>query len=492
MGKRIIALFFTIIFFSPVIALPVLAQLTWEQLNNSGFEKPNTRVSGMRVFEESLYVGTINQIDGAQVWRYDGGTTWTQVNEDGFGAGNMAIQGITVFDDDLYVGTTNQGQGCQVWRYDGGTTWTQVNVSGFGAGAMVARVFAVFDGKLYVGVRNDTGGDNPEDMVGAQVWRYDGGTTWTQVNEDGFGNVPSGNNRSVESMGVVGGILYAGTWNDDDGCQVWRYDGGTTWTQVNENGFGHVPLGDEFSVALAMEVLGEELYVGTRNDAEGTKVWRYDGGTNWTQVNVTGFGSASNQAIWSLSEYNSGLYAGTMNMTQGGQVWRYDGGTTWTQVNVSGFGNTKNGMVTSMAVLDGQLCAGTDNKTDNCQVWGTTNPVTSIKANDSDGPLIISQGGLLTVKVSLDPGSYEGYPADWWVAAMSPFGLYWFTLDKGWVSSDSPIRVYGGPLFSLSPYTILEVSTLPLGSYTFYFAVDNNMDGILDATYLDLVSVTIQ
>ena len=39
----------------------------------------------MTVFEGSLYVGTINQTDGAQVWRYDDGTTWTQVNEDGFG-----------------------------------------------------------------------------------------------------------------------------------------------------------------------------------------------------------------------------------------------------------------------------------------------------------------------------------------------------------------------------------------------------------------------
>jgi hypothetical protein len=29
----------------------------------------------MTVFEGSLYVGTINQTDGAQVWRYDDGTT---------------------------------------------------------------------------------------------------------------------------------------------------------------------------------------------------------------------------------------------------------------------------------------------------------------------------------------------------------------------------------------------------------------------------------
>jgi len=99
----------------------------------------------------------------------------------------------------------------------------------------------------------------------------------------------------------------------------------------------------------------------------------------------------------------------------------------------------------------------------------------------------------LNITVSLDPGSYyDGSLADWWVAAGSPLGLYWFTLDHGWVRSDAPIRVYGGPLFSLSSYPVLQISGLPIGEYTFYFAVDDNMDGILNATYLDTASVNIQ
>ena len=119
-------------------------------------------------------------------------------------------------------------------------------------------------------------------------------------------------------------------------------------------------------------------------------------------------------------------------------------------------------------------------------------PVPDIEANGSDGPVTINQGDLLAVTVSLDPDGYDGQDADWWVAATSPFGLYWFTLDSGWIRSDTPIRVYGGPLFDLSPFTILEMSTLPVGNYTFYFAVDDNMDGVLDATCLDSVPVTVQ
>lgn len=127
--------------------------------------------------------------------------------------------------------------------------------------------------------------------------------------------------------------------------------------------------------------------------------------------------------------------------------------------------------------------------------WGTTTtliPVPDIKANGSDGALTISSGHLLTIAASLNPRSYNRDPADWWAGAESPFGFYWFTLHRGWVRSDTPIRVHGGPLISLSPYTILKVSTLPIGDYTFFFAVDDNIDGIFDGTYVDEVSVTIE
>lgn len=119
-------------------------------------------------------------------------------------------------------------------------------------------------------------------------------------------------------------------------------------------------------------------------------------------------------------------------------------------------------------------------------------PIPDIKANSSDGPVTIPQGANLIITVALDPGSRVGKDADWWVAARSRFGLYWYTLDKGWVKSYVPRRFDGGPLLKLSPYTVLEKSTLPAGNYTFYFGVDDSMDGALDATYYgDSVSLDI-
>jgi len=358
-----------------VSSVPNMVQsqiLSWNQINNGGFGYSSIRASGMTTFNGSLYVGTINQTEKTQVWRYDSLTTWTQVNNNGFGGSDMAVQGVTVFNGHLYMGTTNKSDGCKVWRYDSLTAWTQVNISGFDPvkKAMVARVLQEFDGHLYAGVRNDY--EVSGDTVGAQVWRYDGETTWTQVNIDGFGMVPSVNNRSVESMAVYNDTLYAGTWNDDDGCQVWRYEGDTTWTQVNVDAFGNMPSSG-YSVALSMEVFNGELYVGTRNDITGTEVWRYEGNSIWTQVNTNGFGTGS-MAIWDLIVHDDSLYAGTF----GGGVWRYNSGSSWTQVNNTGFGSSSNNMVTSMAVLDGKLCAGTHNSTTFCEVWQVQDIPTSV------------------------------------------------------------------------------------------------------------------
>ena len=119
-------------------------------------------------------------------------------------------------------------------------------------------------------------------------------------------------------------------------------------------------------------------------------------------------------------------------------------------------------------------------------------PVPDIKANGLDGPLTISQGDLLTVTASLDPSDHDGEEADWWIKAETPLGLHWYKYPKKWIPSLTPIRAYGGPLFNLSPYSILDISSLPVGEYDFEFSVDDNKDGQFDGTYSDSVLVTVE
>jgi len=121
-----------------------------------------------------------------------------------------------------------------------------------------------------------------------------------------------------------------------------------------------------------------------------------------------------------------------------------------------------------------------------------SHPVPDIKANDSDGPVTLPQGDNLTITVALAPNEHEGEEADWWIKAGSPLGFYWYKYPNKWIKSLTPIRAYGGPLFNLSPYSILNISSLPIGEYDFEFSVDDNQDGQFDGTYSDSVLVTVE
>ena len=118
-------------------------------------------------------------------------------------------------------------------------------------------------------------------------------------------------------------------------------------------------------------------------------------------------------------------------------------------------------------------------------------PIPDIKANGSDGPVHLAPNDNLSVTVGLNPGSHSGENADWWVVADIPFGWYYYNL-YSWIPGFSV--TYQGPLFDLSPFEVLNITGLPVGTYTFYFGVDMVMNGSLDMDqiYYDSVEVNIE
>jgi len=118
-------------------------------------------------------------------------------------------------------------------------------------------------------------------------------------------------------------------------------------------------------------------------------------------------------------------------------------------------------------------------------------PIPDIKVNNSDGPIILNQSDTLTITVSLDNNNITDN-ADWWLAAQTPFGLYFYTF-SGWVPYELP--VHQGPLFYLEEYEPFSrtVSGLQAGTYTFYFGVDTNKDEAITwgCLYYDTVEVNI-
>ncbi|MCP4692745.1 MAG: hypothetical protein GY859_32185, partial [Desulfobacterales bacterium] len=71
-----------------ILAVPGAYGQTWTQVNTNGFGSGvNWQAAAMEVYNNRLYVGTRNTLDGAQVWMYNG-SAWSQVNTDGFGDTN--------------------------------------------------------------------------------------------------------------------------------------------------------------------------------------------------------------------------------------------------------------------------------------------------------------------------------------------------------------------------------------------------------------------
>ena len=125
---------------------------------------------------------------------------------------------------------------------------------------------------------------------------------------------------------------------------------------------------------------------------------------------------------------------------------------------------------------------------------GSYGPMPDIKANGKSGPLTVSNGTPVSITVSLDPGNRPVKKADWWVTAHTPFAppfdWYSYVSPNGWQPGiHACVQI---PPFQLPPsFEVLNMA-LPAGDYTFYFAVDENADGIPDATWRDSVEVKVE
>jgi hypothetical protein len=115
-----------------------------------------------------------------------------------------------------------------------------------------------------------------------------------------------------------------------------------------------------------------------------------------------------------------------------------------------------------------------------------------IKANDQAGPIIVTPNDQVSIEISLDPGDKAGQNADWWIAVKTPFAPPgdWCTYvyPTGWLLGINLCAQ--APLFTFSPFEVLNM-VLPLGEYTFYFALDDP-DGMATGSWWGLDSVEVR
>lgn len=95
--------------------------LAWTNVFTGGLGNPdNGRLYGLFAHQDHLYAVFSNTSTGAEVWRSSDGETWTQIATNGWGDSandyaDYADHGAAVFQNQIYIGTRNTVEGGEVW-----------------------------------------------------------------------------------------------------------------------------------------------------------------------------------------------------------------------------------------------------------------------------------------------------------------------------------------------------------------------------------------
>ncbi|MFM2094659.1 MAG: hypothetical protein RIS70_1783 [Planctomycetota bacterium] len=278
--------------------------------------------NSLTVFDGQLYAATIDgkeESDWCHVWRYAGGKEWIDCGRVGQRK-TTGVMGLIVYQGHLYAGTSTydwtrvfsgEYEPARVYRYEGGTTWTDCGQPGE---MLRINCMAIFGGRLYVGGDRGMPPPGEKQWTGRpyRVYVWEGGTKWSVAGE--FPAEPP-QNCYPHAMAVHDGRLYVGYPN------VWAYDG-RNWE------FAGTPIGDTpidqkpFLQVHALEVFRGKLLAGMWPEA---RVVEHLGSVEWADRGRLGDGTEIN----ALTVYNGKLYAGAIPR---GEVSRYDDEQGWTSL----------------------------------------------------------------------------------------------------------------------------------------------------------------
>ncbi|MBI2441623.1 MAG: hypothetical protein HYV35_09645, partial [Lentisphaerae bacterium] len=176
------------------------------------------------------------------------------------------------------------------------------------------------------------------------------------------------------------------------------------------------------------------------------------------------------------------IHYGYMTNDQGGPIYMAVYDSNWTLLTnksvIAGQWNRPHSVIVS-----NKLFLGYDgpNQAALFSISNAPAPIPVIQANHTDSSLSIPAGDTLTITAGLAAGAYAGANADWWLAAASQDGA-WYYFD--YLNAPAQWRAglavtWQGPIFDLSSADVLTISTLAPGVYWFYFGVDTVMDGLV-------------
>lgn len=354
-----------------------------------------------------------------------GACTWTGLKVDTLSSANNYNINAASFGGNVRIENKTNSNPVSFTKISAGTG--QIATGGTTPIASVSAM-AVYNGSLYIGTG---GGAGTQTQGGAEIYQYNGATAtssanWTKVSQTLSGQIANGGTSSIASisaMAVFNGQLYVGT-SKTGLAEVYRYDGGTTWTRVNPAAgtFGAQSGQDGVS---AMTVYGGKLIIATYQGNAKAIVYRYDGNILWTALSAQGNFTSTTAVdrVSSLAVYNNTLYAGLEKSGATGEIVKWTPTTNasltvWIRVD-SGAGNiggascsTAVNDVTAMAVYNGKLYAALQNTSSQafiCRYEDTASAVGiewSLVTNTATG--IIRSGGTSAVSRIASLTVYNG------------------------------------------------------------------------------------
>jgi hypothetical protein len=274
----------------------------------------NSLIANLVAYQGELYCGIADAKeprDRAHVFKLSKDGKWIDCGRLGNEPTHHSVMSMIVHDGKLYAGTGTwdwwEAEGAikglppvartRVFRYDGGTKWTDTGQLGNGTRVLC---LASFKGDLYAGI---------DDQGGGHAFRFDG-KQWHDL------GAPDGKN--FECFQPLGGTLYASTHGN-----IYAYAGGKSWKPM-----GKKP--HDINQIHSMQVFGGQILLGTWPQGY---VLRHAGNDQWSIMGRLGLPDDPSHKpineVMDMVVYNGKLYAGLIPHAE---VYRYESDHQWTML----------------------------------------------------------------------------------------------------------------------------------------------------------------
>lgn len=286
---------------------------------------PTVRFRCSTSYGDSIIIGSESTNSTCHIWEYREGE-WKRITDNLAAQDFRTVNSIVEKDGELFVGLgreyLNSGYG-QVWS-NGSKKWTNTGLT--------------HPSNLNHAIRKLVKVGNDIYAAGSYfcLYKFDG-SSWTIPINPLVAGSPTGYTVTSNLFNWVdietdGSSVYASVDSDPlfPVSGVIRYDG-TSITQFSPNVFGDA---NNFKITK-LSYLNGKLYAGTYNESDGAQVWSKSvtasPATEWDSINTAGFGDRHNYMVVDMKPIGSSMVVSVINPS-GGQVWAYNPtAQTWTK-----------------------------------------------------------------------------------------------------------------------------------------------------------------